>query len=143
MWLICGGRDFADETLFNQVMMEIMIEEGMPLRIVHGGARGADAMASRWAAKFGVQQAVFKAEWDKFNKAAGPIRNQKMLDAERPNLCIAFPGGFGTTDMLFRALGVRTRSIIVHENGRRETIDFPLASAGISRVTESAPAGDR
>ena len=43
------------------------------------------------------------ADWTKHGKAAGPIRNQKMLD-ECPDLVVAFPGGKGTADMVRRAM---------------------------------------
>jgi hypothetical protein len=36
-------------------------------------------------------------------KAAGPIRNQRMIDEGKPDLVIAFPGGRGTADMVSRA----------------------------------------
>lgn len=36
-------------------------------------------------------------------KAAGPIRNQRMLDEGKPDLVVAFPGGRGTADMVRRA----------------------------------------
>jgi hypothetical protein len=41
--------------------------------------------------------------WEKYGKPARPIRNQKMIDDHKPNLVIAFPGGRGTADMVFKA----------------------------------------
>lgn len=54
---------------------------------------------------------VFKADWDKHGKAAGPIRNQQMLDEGKPDLVLAFAGGKGTDDMCrrARAAGVEVR----------------------------------
>jgi len=46
---------------------------------------------------------VFLANWRTHGKAAGPIRNQQMLDEGRPHLVVAFPGGTGTADMVRRA----------------------------------------
>jgi hypothetical protein len=46
---------------------------------------------------------VYKAEWDKHGRAAGPIRNQQMLDDGKPDLVLAFAGGRGTDDMCRRA----------------------------------------
>jgi hypothetical protein len=43
-----------------------------------------------------------KAEWKKYGPAAGPIRNQRMLDWG-PDLVVAFSGGKGTADMVRRA----------------------------------------
>lgn len=48
------------------------------------------------------------ADWKKHKKAAGPIRNQLMLDSEIEHieecLLVAFPGGKGTADMVRRAM---------------------------------------
>ena len=41
--------------------------------------------------------------WEKHGKAAGPIRNQFMLEQEKPDLVIAFDGGRGTADMMRRS----------------------------------------
>lgn len=43
------------------------------------------------------------ADWSKYGKAAGPMRNQKMLDEYKPDLVVALPGGRGTADMVSRA----------------------------------------
>ncbi len=49
----------------------------------------------------------FPAAWDKYGKAAGPIRNQQMIDEGRPDFVIAFHSNVGqsrgTMDMLCRA----------------------------------------
>ncbi len=45
---------------------------------------------------------MFHAEWMKYGKAAGPIRNARMLAEGKPDLVVAFPGGRGTADMLRR-----------------------------------------
>lgn len=82
-------------------------------KIIHGGARGADALAGEWAECFGVPFRVFPANWDRDGKAAGPIRNQRMIDEGKPDLVIVFPGGRGTADMVMRArkAGITIREI--------------------------------
>lgn len=102
-WLICGGRDFTDVALFNSTMRRLLRERGRPKGIIHGAARGADAMAENWAASLGIARRRFPAQWDKHGRAAGPIRNQAMIDKGNPSLGIAFPGGRGTADMTRRA----------------------------------------
>jgi hypothetical protein len=49
------------------------------------------------------------AEWEKFGKKAGFIRNEKMLALGKPDLVVAFPGGVGTAMMvrLARKQGIR------------------------------------
>lgn len=74
--------------------------------IIAGGAPGADSLANLAAVKLGLPIIVFKAEWDKYGKSAGPIRNQQMLD-QKPDLVVAFHSTLGITpgtlDMVTRA----------------------------------------
>jgi hypothetical protein len=102
-WLICGGRDFADRSMFDSAMGDLMRLKGCPARIVHGAARGADKMADEWADRKAIPSIRMPADWQKHGKAAGPIRNQEMLDRMKPSLVVAFPGGRGTADMVTRA----------------------------------------
>jgi hypothetical protein len=60
-------------------------------------------LAAQWAQGAGVKLETYPAEWDRFGKAAGPKRNQVMIDQGRPDLVVAFAGGNGTADMVNRA----------------------------------------
>jgi hypothetical protein len=102
-WLICGGRDFADSTMFCDAMGRLIGLRGCPSRVVHGAARGADRMAGEWARNMALDEIAVPADWNANGKAAGPIRNQKMLDDHHPKFVVAFPGGRGTADMIARA----------------------------------------
>jgi len=100
--LVCGGRDYDDrETLFN--VLDVTHEANPIECLIHGAARGADTLAADWALDRDVLCNAYPADWDRDGKAAGPIRNQKMLDGGKPHLVIAFPGGRGTADMIRRA----------------------------------------
>jgi hypothetical protein len=46
---------------------------------------------------------MFPADWEKYGKAAGPIRNQQILVEGKPDLVVAFQGGRGTANMVSRA----------------------------------------
>lgn len=72
--------------------------------IVHGCAPGADTLADEWAAANCVRVDQFPAAWKTLGPAAGPIRNQQMVDAGADGV-IAFPGGRGTADCVRRAEG--------------------------------------
>lgn len=71
--------------------------------IIEGGANGADKLGRIWAVFRNRGRVRFAAEWGRYGKAAGAIRNQQMLDEGRPDLVVAFPGGRGTADMIRRA----------------------------------------
>lgn len=99
--LVCGGRDFDDKSLLFDVLDGINKARGIVL-VIQGGARGADRLAAEWAVTAGVHSITFNANWDKYGKAAGPIRNKAMLEWE-PDLIVAFPGGAGTANMVKQA----------------------------------------
>lgn len=109
--LVCGGRDYEDWLYFKHQMFETiepLSKYGasfMDIIIIQGGAIGADFMAKMWAQEHNCpwKETEFKANWIKYKKRAGPIRNQQMLDEGEPDLVVAFPGGKGTADMVSRA----------------------------------------
>ncbi len=94
--LVCGGRNYADKAAVDRILNEFHSQT--PL-IIQGGARGADALAKRWADQWGVHCAEIKALWSWHRHGAGPRRNTAMLSLQ-PDICIAFPGGTGTADMV-------------------------------------------
>lgn len=104
--LVCGGRNFNDreavwralDALHKQTPISVLIE---------GGASGADRLAFQWASegnRCGTE--THAADWASHGRAAGPIRNQKMLDVGQPDMVVAFPGGRGTEDMVTRARAI-------------------------------------
>lgn len=57
--------------------------------LIHGDCRGLDTLAKEEAIKLGFEVRAYPANWDLYGKAAGPIRNQEMLNL-KPALVIAF-----------------------------------------------------
>ncbi|MBU6293176.1 MAG: DUF2493 domain-containing protein [Planctomycetes bacterium] len=98
--LVTGGRDFGDRNLLFSGLDRIHAENPITM-IIHGGAKGADALASEWAASRGVPVEVFKPNW-RLGRHAGLQRNNDML-ASKPELVVAAPGGKGTADMVAKA----------------------------------------
>ena len=101
--LVCGGREFDNWALLSCTLdyeFDIRLRENV---VIHGDAKGADFLASVWAVDRGVEEERYPADWKKYGKSAGVIRNQQMLDEGKPDLVIAFPGGRGTADMISRA----------------------------------------
>lgn len=97
--LVCGGRDFHDREFIHNILDGFRQKVG-DFAVISGGAPGADSLAAHWAAHHKLPYAVHAAQWDRHGKAAGPIRNQAMLDTWAPDCVCAFPGGRGTTNMI-------------------------------------------
>jgi hypothetical protein len=111
--LVCGGRDYADQAMLFGAL-DMQAEQSRILRIIQGGASGADQLARFWCYSRKVRYDNYPADWNKHGKAAGPIRNQQMLDEGRPTMVFAFSGGRGTADMVRRA---KAAGVSVHYFG--------------------------
>jgi SLOG family YspA-like protein len=117
--LVCGGRKYADRERVFATLDDIDRTRGPISGVVHGASGkqdkqgnaicGADLLGRDWqrermnAPKHEMWLAAVPALWTQNGMAAGPIRNQHMLDRYKPQLVVAFPGGAGTADMVRRA----------------------------------------
>jgi len=75
--IIAGSR-----TIYSTALVRLaMRESGFEItEIVSGAARGIDQAAIDVAAIDGIPLTIFLADWDKFGKAAGNLRNGEMAD---------------------------------------------------------------
>ena len=85
--LLCGGRNWADRDKVRNLLTGFDADTTL---IVEGGCRGADTIGREEAEKLGIEVITEKAEWEKFGKAAGRIRNQMMYDTYHPDMILAF-----------------------------------------------------
>ena len=116
--LACGSRGYGDAELIREAFKAL--PEGEPITVIEGGARGADTLAKGVAGEFGFAVEEHLPDWERHGRAAGVIRNQKMLDEGKPDLVLAFgldiPLTPGTADMVWRAkkAGVPVRVYLSH-----------------------------
>lgn len=110
--IVCGGRTFSNWALLERTLSAIHAETPFD-RVATGAAPGADTLADTWARSRGIRVQRYYAMWKTEGPAAGPIRNKRMLDEERPDLVIAFRGGSGTANMIEQAerAGVRVNRV--------------------------------
>lgn len=108
--LVCGGRDYDKKYKVFKVLDLVAPETNFDLAIIEGGATGADQWAKEWADKEKVKVFEHQADWNKFGRAAGPMRNREMLEKHEIDFVLAFKGGAGTKNMVDQAL---KRGIIV------------------------------
>jgi hypothetical protein len=97
--LVCGGRGYAEWVAACAALDDVLSRRPIAV-VIAGGARGADALAVRWAEDRHLAALVFPADWTTYGKRAGFIRNRQMLREGRPTFVVAFPGGTGTADMV-------------------------------------------
>lgn len=100
--IVCGGRDYADRQRVFQVLDKIHTLRGISEIIQGECPTGADRRAREWAVNMGKTLTRCRAEWEKYGKRAGPLRNRYMLTL-KPDGVVAFSGGRGTQDMITAA----------------------------------------
>ncbi|GAA0955542.1 SLOG family protein [Nonomuraea longicatena] len=89
--IVTGSRDWPDmEAVCRALDLALTLaqDHGAPLTVVHGGCpMGADAMAAAWVRlmrddlEMPVIERVFEANWERYKRRAGPIRNRRMVEA--------------------------------------------------------------
>ena len=109
--IICGGRHFKDyealESLVNSALTEKRLTS-KEVEIVSGHCEGADTLGELYAKNHGIVCKVFPAEWTKYGRAAGPIRNSQMIEYASEStipIVVAFvsPRTKGTLDTIRKA----------------------------------------
>lgn len=124
---IVGSRGFDDYELLKEFISETVAEnqdffaEGIDT-VVSGGAKGADTLGERYADEMGYQKLIFKADWDKYGKRAGFIRNVDIID--NCDVCFAFWDGqsHGTKHDIDLCIEKMKRCFVCHyKNYERET----------------------
>jgi hypothetical protein len=114
--LVCGDRNWTDQDLVDSTLDTIHAETPISC-IIEGEARGADKAGRSWAERRGVSFMPFPANWAKFGKAAGPIRNRQQFKEGEPDLGVAFHDDLehsrGTKDMVgvLEAAGIPVRKV--------------------------------
>ena len=89
--IIAGTRDFDNYELLKQKMDKILagrVRNNEEIIIVSGTARGADKLGERYAREKGYKIERYPANWDKYGKRAGYIRNEQM--AKVADACVCF-----------------------------------------------------
>lgn len=114
--IIAGGRDFADESLFVEKVDKILGNE-TDIEIISGHASDADSMGEKYAKTRNLKVKIMPAEWSAYGRAAGPIRNKKMLEyvSEETPILIAFWNGKskGTKGMIELAKRISIECFVI------------------------------
>ena len=76
------------------------IKNDYELIFVSGKRRGADELGERHAKENGYNIEYYPAEWYKYGKSAGPLRNKKMADISDYSICFWDGKSKGTKSMI-------------------------------------------
>ena len=135
--IICGGRDFDNYDALEYTIDTILSQHNLnfdDVEIISGGCRGADKLGIKYAESHKILCTEFLADWKRYGKAAGPIRNSEMLDYIKDSklpIVAAFlsADSRGTADTVRKAKGLGFDTITIDYN----TEDTNMAIyAGIS-----------
>lgn len=130
--LICGDRRWTNYQRILACVQKAHKTQPIDV-IIEGECRGADLMGRRAGEAFGITILPYPALWDKYGKAAGPIRNQQMLDEGNPTECWAFHNDIrnstGTADMYARASKAGLKIYVITETSWC-SVDYSRPLAG-------------
>jgi len=116
--LCCGDREWKDRDKIAKELAKLPLGT---TTIIHGVARGADKLSEdvgeHECAGWNFEYERYPADWDTYGKAAGPIRNRRMLTEGKPDLVLAFHSNLdkskGTKDMVMIANKAGVKVIVV------------------------------
>lgn len=89
--IIAGGRDFDDYQMMKteslkEITSIVKAATGQSkvkketITIVSGSANGADKLGEKFSSEFGLQLKCFPANWDRYGRRAGYMRNVEMAE---------------------------------------------------------------
>ncbi len=100
--VIAGCRDYYnyDEAKIYIDFCLSNIRRGNDVIIVSGCASGADAIGERYERENGFKVEKYPANWGKYGKGAGPMRNRKMAEVCDYVICFWDGKSRGTRSMI-------------------------------------------
>lgn len=109
--IIAGSRNITTyKTVLKAIRKAVEIANIRPTCIISGGANGVDALGEKFAREFEFPYEIYQAQWDKYGRRAGFIRNEEMAKVSDALIAIWDGCSFGTEHMIKLAekYGVKT-----------------------------------
>lgn len=88
--IVAGSRDFDNYNMLEE-KLDFLLQNQKDIVIISGNAKGADTLGEQYAFNRGYEVIIHEAQWDKYKKAAGYIRNEQM--AKVADACVVFWDG--------------------------------------------------
>lgn len=159
--IIAGSRDFDNYIGAEHDLLSFFKAFGIhstDIEIISGGARGADKIGEQFAKKYNIKLTVFPAQWDKYGKSAGMIRNAEMAQYAKDGILFAFWDGKSTgTKNMIDAARRNNMMVLIYEykrvNGEKMTfvqnddlirnIDMDKVNEMLANINASLWKGDK
>lgn len=108
--IIAGSRDIVDAAL---VWAAVHASGIYPIaEVVSGGARGVDTLGEEWATYHCVPINRLEPDWLLYGKAAGPIRNKKMVANADAAIVIWDGQSRGSADLITQATKAKLKVFV-------------------------------
>jgi len=138
---VIGSRSFNDYAWLERCLLRSFRVTDVEA-VITGGARGADALAARFASEHGLPLITFRADWKMHGRKAGPIRNTEIV-AQADALAAFWDGSSsGTRDSIAKARAAGKR-VLVFPVAPSEVQDAESELGAEGFWGESVPAGRR
>lgn len=114
--IVAGSRDYTNvEKVFRilDTISEDQIHRGYLIEIVSGLARGPDMFGKAWAEENNFTVHEFPANWEKYGKKAGFLRNKEMAEFSDVLLAFHINKSRGTMHMINLARELNLKTIVI------------------------------
>lgn len=109
--VIAGSRTFY----YMYRLEESIKKSGLDItEVVCGMARGVDELGYRWAREHDIPIKEFPADWNRYGKAAGPIRNKEMAEYSDAAIVLMYPDSRGSANMVLCMHELNKPSFVVY-----------------------------
>lgn len=116
--LVCGSRNIKDKDVIYECIENAIQEiDCDDMKLISGDANGVDKISQDWAKDNNVKIDIYQPNWNKYGKAAGPIRNSQMIKNADFVVAIWDEESSGTKDTIIKAKEHNITHIVFDKNG--------------------------
>ena len=119
--IIAGSRSISDY----DTIVDAVHKSGFNItEVVSGAARGVDRLGEKWANRYGIPVKQFHAEWERYGKKAGYLRNEKMADYANALIAV-WDGQSRGTEHMIRIARAKGLKVYIFRTATNNTISSP------------------
>lgn len=108
--IIAGSRSITN---YDELLAAIKDIDWEITEVISGGARGADELGEWYATSNNIPLRIIPADWSRFGRSAGPIRNQRMAEIGEALVTVWDGSSRGSAHMI-ETMKKKTSNVHVH-----------------------------